>query len=67
MKVRMALNWFSCFCLALSNSSSKPFSSLRLWRMDSVLATRQSDSAPTCEKPTVMSVRSSSGVCRTPG
>ena len=33
--------------------------------MDSVLATRQSDSAPTCEKPTVMSVVSFSGVCRT--
>ena len=54
MKLRMALIWFSCFCWASENVSSMlaRFSASPL--MDSVLALRQSDSAPTWEKPTLI-------------
>ncbi len=54
MYERIAWIWFSCFCCASENLRSKPFSAVSVSWMDFVLAARQPDSAPTCEKPTTI-------------
>src|SRR3954447_4436247 len=49
----MAWIWFSCFCCASENFRLMPASFAALFT-ESVLAERQPDSEPTCEKPRVI-------------